>query len=199
MSHSKGSVSPSLAGCGASVSRCFEKCSAFHRLWNVGLLDGILPVQVIWMSLLYVLKCISGCGLSFPCPNPIQLVRLGSLLCEHLSAGCLRKLKCQIDLLRFFFSQGRKVSIQFMPWINPKGCIFLHQLNKRSLNLTNVSQPACTFTECSAINMTCAYDNINNLLLKSRTDHIPLLFIFKLPKKYIHTFLICLLKQEADE
>lgn len=55
------------------------------------------------MALLYVLKGISGCGLSFPCPNPSQLVRLGILLCEHLSAGCLRKLKCQIDLLRFYF------------------------------------------------------------------------------------------------
>lgn len=46
--------------------------------------------------------------------------------------------------------------------------------------------------------MICAYNNINYVLLKSRREHIPL-FIFKLPKKYIHTFLICLLKQEADK
>jgi len=52
--------------------------------------------------------------------------------------------------------------------------------------------------QCSAINMICAYNNINNVLLKSRGDYIPL-FIFKLLKKYIHTFLICLFKQEADK
>lgn len=66
----KGSVCAFLAGCGASASGCFEKRGAFHRLWNVGLLDGSFPVQVISMALLYVLKRVSGCGLSFPCPNP---------------------------------------------------------------------------------------------------------------------------------
>jgi len=82
----KGFVSPFLAACKASGSGCFEERNAFHKPWSAAAVvqDGSLPAQVIWRALLFVLKCISSCGLCFPCSNCVQLFGLGILVCEHL-------------------------------------------------------------------------------------------------------------------
>lgn len=134
------------------------------------------PFQPRWPERLrFVSWDVSSCTLSSPCCNPVWPVGLGILLSEHL--WMLEKVEMSDWPFEVFCFSGTKVSIQLMPWINPKGCIFLHWLNKRSLNLTNVSQLACTFTPCSAINMICACKNVNNMLLKSRRLYIPPFFL----------------------
>lgn len=105
----KGFVSLFLAACKPLAWDALRRVMHF-AVCGVGLLRcRVGPFQARWFERL----CFLSWNVSLAGVYPLLPLTPSSLLgwgfwCVNIFAGCLRKLKCQIDLLRFFFSWGRR-------------------------------------------------------------------------------------------